>query len=649
MRNLTCWRRRAAGMLLILVGLLATNMLGLRLYGGNHRVTMGEGVDRLLLDNFHHTEEDDRGIPYRWTRAESRISLYGFAVVSPLIFTFKAGGLPEAIPAPRPVALAVDGEPLLTFPVAASPRLYALVLPDAALHDGNLELTLATEATRVPPDERKLGVRLDWLSFTWFPWSLAFPAWHVLLVQWGIVGIVVVLARRLALPWRGMVALATLLVVVSGWMSGAVPLFAASWLVRLLAAGAAALLIFEVVSPRAAVWLLPASPSPRRDLRWLWAITLTALAIRMGGILYPLFDSHDWYIHLRRINDFVHGAFLIFDHPAEFSKKLTIVPPAPYLFYEPAMLFARNPIVAMQWVYTLFDSFTTLLVGLLVRRLGGSARASWFAALVVALFPLHFTALWWGFGPQVIGQFLTVLFALFLAPPPSAHPLPSSPGQGRRRAFFWPVAWCVFTVLLLSHIGAGILGGFLLVWYIVLVGIFQHRENPRWWKWGALMVSSGLAVTLLIYSIVLDMQLSGLASNPRLGWDDDDLFRVPWTLQSLYASFRPLGGGLPAFSLVFLAVKVHRFARWLVGAWAGSAGMFFVVDLLFGLQVRYAYFLLPMIIAGLAMLLDRLVRRHRMGWLVAGALVGLVGVAGLELWVEGIFFGVKPSLRGLTH
>lgn len=644
MINLKFWGSSAAAMLLVLVGLFAANMLGMRIYGGSHHVTMGDGIDKLLLDNFHHTEEDDRDIPYRWTQAESHISLYGFTTVSPLIFTFKAGGLPEAMPAPRGVELGVDGKPLITLPVVATPRLYALVLPHAALRDGNLELTLTTETARVPPDERNLGVRLDWFSFTWFPGSLAFPPWHVLLVQWGIVGIVLVLAQQLALARWVVVVLAALLVVASGWMSSAMPLFAASWQLRLLAAGATALLVFQALSPRAA-WLLPASPTPHRDLRWLWIITLAAFAIRMGGILYPPFDSHDWYIHLRRINDFVNGSFLIFDHPAEFSKKLTIVPPAPYLFYEPAMLFTRDPIVAMQWVYTLFDSFTTLLVGVLVRRMGGSARASWLAALIVALFPLHFTALWWGFGPQAIGQFFTVLFALFLV-----APLPAPPHNSQHHhPVFWVAGWCVFTVLLFSHIGAGILGGFLLAWYILLVALFQHRENPRWWKWGILMISSGIVVTLLTYSIVLEMQVSGLANNSRLGWDDDDLFRVPWTLQSLYSSFRPLGVVLPAFSLVFLVAKARPAARWLVGAWLSSAGMFFVVDLLFGLQVRYAYFLMPMIAAGLGMLLDRLARRHRVGWLVVAALIGLVGVVGLKLWATGVFGGIKPSLRGLTH
>jgi hypothetical protein len=49
------------------------------------------------------------------------------------------------------------------------------------------------------------------------------------------------------------------------------------------------------------------------------------------------------------------------------------------------------------------------------------------------------------------------------------------------------------------------------------------------------------------------------------------------------------------------------------------------------------------------LLLDRLIRRHWLGWLLAACLIGLIALAGLTLWYEGVWPALKPSLRLLTH
>ncbi len=621
------------GMLALLLG---ANLLSLHWHNGPYRFAMGDGVDRLLIENFYQVEEDRQGVRYRWTLDRSSLKIRGFASVSSAFVRLKVGGLPPAL-TPRPVAVHIEGEQVMTFSVGAFPRTFALVLPPAALRDGSLDLTLHTEATKVPPDRRNLGIRIDEVEIGWFSPAFPHPPLPVLLVQGLIVAVVVFLLWRVALPRWSIAAVAGVIIFALGWMSGSLLLFASSWQTRILASLLAMLLVFLVVSPR-----LPERGQGQGQgqwLRWLWLITFVALGVRMVCILYPSFASHDWYIHLRRIVDFVGGQFLIYDHPAEFSKKLTIVPPAPYLLYTPALLVVSNPIVAMQWVYAFLDSLTTLLVGLLVRRIGGSGRAAWLAALVVALFPLHFTALWWGFGPQAIGQHLVVLLALFVAQRHIAH----------SKQWSWLVAGGATILLLFSHIGAGILGGFWLVGFIALAWLFERSRYPHWKGWGLVVILSGIVVTLLLYSEVLELQLRGLSGNERIRWDEDDLFRVPWTLLSLYPSFHPLGVAVPVVSMAVLVWATRSIHRWLVVAWLTSAGGFFVVDLLTGLQVRYAYFLMPMIAAGLALLLDRLIRRHRAGWLIAWAFVGLVGLAGLSLWLEGILGGVKPSLRGLTH
>jgi hypothetical protein len=625
-------------LLLILVAIIGANIVSLNWYGSNYPIAMGDGIDNLVLHNTHKTEEDAQNVSYRWTRDSSRLEVPAFATTTHALLTLTTGGLPAVIPAPRLVELVVDGETFLTLPVDAFPRRVLLLLPPDTLRDGTLRVDFLSPVSKVHPDTRRLGIRLDNLSLGWLPGGggTPLPPWGMLVAQWGIVLLSLLVAYRLDTPRWGMMALAIVLVVALAWMTGSQLLIAGFWQYRLWAM-MAALVVLVWGSFPLLERILP-TPHARAEIRWLWTIALGAGLLRMVPILFPPFDSHDWYIHRKRIIDFINGGFIIYDKPAEFSKKLTIVPNAPYLFYLPANLLTTSPVVAMQWVYTLVDSMTTLLVAVLARFLGGSARSSRLAAVIFALFPLNLTALWWGFGPQVIGQTLMVLLALFVA----------QPGVSSWR--IWGVGGMVFVLLLLSHVGSGILGGFFLAWYVGLVWVFQREQRQHWFGWGALMLAGGVIVTLLLYSRVIELQMQGLASNNRLAWDDDDLFRVPWTLQSLYSSYYPLGVVLPFFSLVVLFRKVHGLHRWLVGAWYASAALFFVIDLATGLQVRYAYFIVPLMVMGLAMLLDDFITHHpRVGWVIVGCLLGIVAVAGVSLWYNGIFVGIKPSLRGLTH
>ncbi len=647
--------------LLLLPALVIANLISLHLHGGHYPITIDDGFDKLVLSRVHSVEEDAQGRRYRWTKGDGTITLHGFATVRSPVLLLGTGGLPDTFPNPRTVETVVDGTPLTTLAISHMPRTYALLLPPTALHDGELSVRLLSETSKTDADPRNLGLRIDSLGLRWLPGTWAFLPWWVLLVQALLVATMLALVWQLGLPSWSIAALAVVLVVGLAWMSAATLLVAAAWQVRLLVAGVAMLALFQSTTPLLARVGMGRPDQPA--LRWLWLIVLLSIGLRMLGSLYPPFDSHDWYIHRARILKFISGIMLVYDHPAEFSRKLTIVPSAPYILFHPFTLLTNNVVVAMQGVYTFFDGVTTLLVGLLVRRIGGSARASWFAALLFALFPLTFTAVWWGFGPQVIGQCLVVLMALLLTRriPPSRT--------------FWGVAGLVFTVLLLTHIGAGILGGFLLAGYTLLLLLFQRHHRPSWKGWALLMAICGILVIVLLYIDVIALQMRGLAGNERLGWDEGDIFRVIWTLQSLYVSFDPLvmrliipteglspplaigitivlvgvGLALPLLSLVFLLATVKGIYRLLVGAWLGSGLLFFVIDMLFGLQVRYAYFVVPMVIAGLALLCDHLVGRHRAGWLIAAALIGLVGLAGWHLWFDSFILWIKPSLRGLTH
>jgi hypothetical protein len=116
----------------------------------------------------------------------------------------------------------------------------------------------------------------------------------------------------------------------------------------------------------------------------------------------------------------------------------------------------------------------------------------------------------------------------------------------------------------------------------------------------------------------------------------------------LQASFAPLSVVLVVLGLTYLLWRTHGHRRLLSVAWAGSALLFFGVDLVAGIQVRYGYFIAPLACVGVAALTEGLQSRLA-GRLVTLALLGLVAAAGVSLWVAGAFFGVRPSVNPLTH
>ncbi len=101
-------------------------------------------------------------------------------------------------------------------------------------------------------------------------------------------------------------------------------------------------------------------------------------------------------------------------------------------------------------------------------------------------------------------------------------------------------------------------------------------------------------------------------------------------------------------SLIVLVRHTRRTHRWLVVAWLLSAGVFLAIDVLVGLQVRYGYFATPMVCAGLALLLDRLMDR-RWGSIAGWGITGLITFTGLILWLNGVLWAVKPAMAALTH
>lgn len=654
------------GALLLLLALLVANILSLQLAGNTHSIEIGFRADRHFVQGFFDQEEDAATLRYRWTRAESALLIDHFVAAPAPRLILNIGGIPAPAETPRLVYVTVDGTPWTTLAILPGARTYTLLLPPATLQDGDLRVEMSSITSRVPPDRRDLGIRLDRATLSWPAGALALPTWQTLLAQWAVVLCVSAIAWRLGFSWHSTLPIVGGLVFLLAAQTGYNPFVAAEWQYRLLLAAVVVLIVIWGSYPLLARLLPSYDSDPQQaqaDLRGLLLLTLLALGVRLFFALYPTFDSHDWYIHEERLWDFQFGSILLFDKPAEFSNRIAIVPPAFYLLVAPLTLFTTDTVPTTHGLFSLLDGLSVLLLGIFVRQLGGSNRAAWLALLIMALLPIQFTALWWGFGPQVIGQALFLLLVVFVG-----H-------RGGLPLLFWVVAGVLFSVIMLVHNGVALLAGFWLAGYVALTWLFERQQRERWLGWTVIAFGSALVALVMLYSDVVALQLRGVSSNERLAFTEEDIFRVKYTLGSLCSSFRPLivfpcdqylAGTNPATvlpqigitllssvlvlaALGWLLYQARGLYRWLILAWLGSATLFFAVDLAFGLQVRYAYFSVPLVCAGLGLLLDRLWIRHRLGWLLALCIVGLVGLAGLTLWYEGVVPALKPSLRALTH
>ncbi len=68
-----------------------------------------------------------------------------------------------------------------------------------------------------------------------------------------------------------------------------------------------------------------------------------------------------------------------------------------------------------------------------------------------------------------------------------------------------------------------------------------------------------------------------------------------------------------------------------------------------GLQVRYMYFAIPIVCAGLGILLDLVMARRPWGQLAGWCMLSAISYSGIVLLYGSVLWGFKPLLSALTH
>lgn len=637
---------------LLLGYVLVANLLAGQLSRG-YRLDIGTRPDRTLVAGFHGNERDSSGESYRWTDGDATLTLRGPATRDPAIVAVELGWLPPEAEVPRRVYASLDAAPWAQGAVPNEPRQYQVLLPPEALSDGELQLNLRTDSNTVGGDPRRVGLRVDAVELRWpgERWPLAAPA--ALLAQAGLAGAWLVAARRARVPRGWAVAGAAALVAALALTAALQPAVAAPWLLQLAGAG---------VATAGIVWW-GSSALPRVDpqasdrfVRALLLITLAALAIRLVGVLYPTFIAHDFLVNSGRLRKVQLGDLTLFDRPSEFSRNVAVVSPIVFLMAAPLSLVGDREL-ALQGLYAVLDGTTPLLVGLLARRLGLGPRASLLAAGLIALLPMHLTALYWGFVKQIVGQWLTLLLLLV-----AASPAP-------RRPAGWVAAGTLAAVTLLIHPGGLLLAGVCLGLWVLWGGGLALREERAdgmalgeallrgarlapWRGWFLTLAATVVAILAIQYADAIRLMIGGLLDGSTApdaaNQQTDQAARLLQIWIGLNASFDPLPLALVAAGLAALLYRSAGAPRLLAAAWAISAALFLAVDIVTGQQVRYGYFIAPLACCGVAALIEPVLGR-RLGRAAAWALVALVMLAGASLWLDAAFAGVKPSVNSLTH
>jgi hypothetical protein len=608
----------------------------------NIRLSFNSDESDFVLDGFHKAEEDARS-SYRWTAGKSQIRLVQFGQGSTLVLSLKLGPAPP-IHAPTSFTLDYDGAHAVDVFADGKPRSYAFLVPPDSFRFNSLIVNVESETTVVPPDTRHVGLRVEAATLSFIGARFAGPSPALLVVQILFLAICALFLHRLS--FHPLVNIGIL----SGMMLLLLVLYdrhillAYVYLVRLLiAAGFLTLLTYLLlpVAERYAGWI--ACPS---HMRVLWGITFLACMIRLVGSLYPIFYAYDLSLNVGRLLKTILGTLVVTNNSIEFRNGVTVYPPGPYLILLPGMLARIPPNLLVQGGIALIDGVGALTVAAMARVLGTSHRTAVFSALLYAALPINFTALWWGLSAQIFGQalMLPLMCALVVAMRPRDCTNP------RTNALAWLTVLILLSMSFLSHIGVAILAGAWLGLAWIVLRVRQTLEPDVWWTFTVKFVISCLMGIALIYSTVAVMMVDqALAVGNKVATSD----YVPayWLMyRGFQIAFHEMGFWLLVPGLWLLWRRnLPRGGMELIGSWLGVVALFWAIEMMSALQVRYIYFLAPLACVGLGLLLDRLALRGQVARVVAWSVVAVLLIQGSIYWYVGTFKGLMMSVTPLLR
>ncbi len=466
---------------------------------------------------------------YRWTRAESAVSLPGLGrgtwQVDLTVVTQHPDGQPLQ-------ARVYANETLLAqLPEDGSTRRISLLIPSTLMRGGDLELTLRSNTFA---DPRPLGMfvsnvvvaptstRDGWLLLP--PWGTLFASLILTMALYAC--LLLLLPASMSSrqppwwatlqPWVPILAPITL-IMLGGWAltvhryptSFMLPRLAwlALWsLVLLLIVRPLLLWAFRAAgvptAARGAASMLPVSGMTKRGehlfsrllapfsifASWPFFINALLLAFfvsywfKVGGMLYPYFVSIDVNWHMDKVRWIFQGLLPLMygiNNPlneltmpvAEWGTEKPVIPYSPY-FHMFATSFALLPwplAFTANMFSALVDCSRVFIIALLARKSGLSERGALLAAVLYAVLPVTFLLHSWGNMPTTFGLWWTLLAIAFTI---IAWRRLHRPGPFALLTFFTLGSLLFYTV-------TGVFTGFFVLLFIPILWLVTRRNPAR--------------------------------------------------------------------------------------------------------------------------------------------------------------------------
>ncbi len=554
----------------------------------------------------------DRTIAYRWAFEDATVEFPGIGRVAYDVVLRLTSGQPtgQAVPSTW-----IANGAALVVPVRPEARAYHLLAPPSAF--SSLRLDFQTSPYQPPGDPRALGFAVDRIHVS----SLgpAAPSWFQLLTLTAMVTLAYLMARHWALsqPLAASVAVVAIAAFVALliWQREGLTIFSGQAL-RLMLVGFLLAVALEPLA-RGAARALEISLLPL-EARRIVALVVIAWLIRALGLLHPQTYSSDVGLHMNNLLGVTRGEVIFTEGlPAEAGGGAAPYPPALYVMLAPWQLLNLDLRTLVTTANALADSLAILWIWLVLRLVGASPSASYFAAGLYLFATPLLRSLSTGEMANVWGQSLVLpwLLALLLW------------RKGRVTA---AVLGAATAIALLGHSGVFLSLGLLLaalgvIWLV-------HRDQQVW--------KFALVVMLVVVGVVVGYFFAFLDVLTRTSTPVTSSTTPLERLGNEAREFVVVSGQIgPLLAVLGLSGLVAAWYRWrrlgdVLAAWWLSTLLSWSTLLFSQQALRWEAFLFPALVLGGGLALAELWRQgaaHR--WTAAVLLFAATAHGGI-LWVQ---------------
>ena len=635
--------------LLTLVGLVGAAQLPLD-YTFQIGIDRGVLTDRPFLQGFRDPELLTWEDSWRWAQPEAQISVPGLGQ-RPLLIDFGVVSHRQNHQADAPptmLRLDIGAGPPIELTLRPEAARYQIYVPREAISDGDLRIQLSTPAWRNPTDVRgDLGVaigrlfhisaaRVGGLVAPASGMLLAFPAAIALL--WLSLRCLDIAPRRTFLLLLPVVACLILLAIGQAPRLGSSERWAIEWGLLCLGTAVVTSLLVPPLLRRLNV------QAEHNTLRWLLLLVVLSFALKYGGQLHPVSMPGDLQLHVNRFTGTINGQVYI---PAQHRGLPFPFPNGWYIAIAPLYLTGAS----LHWLFELtagiFEALTPLLFYIMALRLSGSQRLGLLAALFYTIAPVPLMNTWWAFHTQVAtGFFANLLLTLLIVRWPTYH-----------NWLTWGSLVLLFCMVFLGHIGSfintAIVGAFVVPWLYVRARTPAERTGALQLFWAGL--ASGTFVWCFYYTgfwkLIVE-QVSGIFTSGLVEVTGKAPIPPAETLSSLWYEGLILHYGFFPVLLSLLALLGFMVSGrlrssnappliWLtfaVGLWQALLPLI----TLSSITTRWLTFAGWGVTVGTAFAVLALLRRGRMGRIVAYTMLSYVAWLSLVVWVNAMALNQPP-------